>query len=70
MQVGNAKWSCPHCPKAMKRQNDLQKHIMIHTGEKPFKCDMCDYASNRKTNLQRHKRFKCVMTSKADLDIL
>ena len=33
----------------------MKKHILIHTGEKPFSCDFCAYASNQFGNLNVHK---------------
>ena len=29
---------CPHCGKLCRKPCDLKRHLMMHTGEKPFKC--------------------------------
>ena len=33
---------------------NMKKHILRHTGEKPFKCEFCAHASNQKSNLKLH----------------
>ncbi|KAH1011626.1 hypothetical protein HUJ04_000954 [Dendroctonus ponderosae] len=36
------KFFCMLCPKKFTFNNKLQRHILTHTGEKPYKCDFCD----------------------------
>ncbi|XP_051630853.1 zinc finger protein 740 isoform X2 [Manacus candei] len=32
---------CDHCFGAFRSSYHLKRHILIHTGEKPFECDLC-----------------------------
>ena len=34
--------TCEECGKVLADQTSLNRHMMIHTGEKPFKCPYCD----------------------------
>lgn len=45
---------CPTCSKAFVLGTDLKRHLLIHTGEKPFKCPHCPHRANRKGNLLVH----------------
>jgi KRAB domain-containing zinc finger protein len=40
--------------KGFSQNDNLQKHIRIHTGDKPYKCDICGKVLSRKDNLQKH----------------
>lgn len=54
---GTVPLSCEMCGKLFNgrnRRQNLQHHMMIHLGVKPFLCPICPHRSNRKGNLDLH----------------
>lgn len=49
---------CHYCNKEFTRAHHLSRHILLHTGEKPYVCtfENCTQAYNRKDSLTRHIR--------------
>ena len=58
IRLGNHQFACPVCSKVMPSAGNVRRHILIHTGEKPFKCHICKFACNVKFNLDQHIRTK------------
>ncbi|XP_064628035.1 uncharacterized protein LOC135487844 isoform X3 [Lineus longissimus] len=53
-QLKKYEQQCPHCPKKFYRRDHLRKHILVHTGEKPFACPHCTKAFTQKQSLKSH----------------
>lgn len=51
-------FGCPYCFKEMSDKANIMRHIMIHTGVKPWKCHLCDYSAIAKPTLTRHIQAK------------
>ncbi|KAM6945092.1 uncharacterized protein PEZ65_002783 [Lycodopsis pacificus] len=49
-------FQCDTCEKAFQWKSKLQRHMMIHTGEKPFTCDTCGKRFTRTASLHAHQR--------------
>ncbi|XP_061181836.1 zinc finger protein 107-like [Saccostrea echinata] len=70
-RVVNTMMKCEHCTKRFVNQVDLDKHLTLHTGERPHKCLVCHKAFNAKSFLKVHmathsseKPFKCDVCGK------
>ncbi|XP_022209702.2 zinc finger and SCAN domain-containing protein 21 [Drosophila obscura] len=57
---------CPICELQLSCASSLKRHMIIHTGLKPYKCDECDLSFSQREVLKRHmdihtgaKRHKC-----------
>ena len=48
------KFGCPFCSRKMTRPSDVKKHILTHTGEKPFTCDTCGKLFSQKGHFNEH----------------
>ncbi|KAM8916751.1 uncharacterized protein AB9W97_020797 isoform 1-T3 [Spinachia spinachia] len=47
---------CPMCLKCFPSTSKLQRHMMTHTGQRPFGCEMCGKRFRQKTHLRVHCR--------------
>lgn len=53
-KLSNKRWGCSMCFYHTVTRADMEKHIRIHTGEKPFQCLHCSRSFSQKTSLNRH----------------
>jgi len=61
LQKHQREWHCPrakclHCDKTLRigSSDKVLRHLVIHTGLKPYKCAHCNYSTERKTNCALH----------------
>ncbi|XP_050728477.1 protein bric-a-brac 2-like isoform X17 [Eriocheir sinensis] len=54
----DARYLCYLCGRGFSERTNLQRHLRIHTGVKPYRCPVCPYQSNRNGNLARHMAFR------------
>ncbi|XP_071067061.1 LOW QUALITY PROTEIN: ras-responsive element-binding protein 1 [Dasypus novemcinctus] len=57
------KITCPHCPRVFPWASSLQRHMLTHTGQKPFPCQKCDAFFSTKSNCERHQLRKHGVTN-------
>lgn len=45
---------CNVCGQNFQFKSHLARHMLKHTGERPFSCHLCSYAGSRSFHLKRH----------------
>ncbi|XP_063296223.1 zinc finger protein 770 [Pelobates fuscus] len=46
---------CERCNKVFPSRSKLERHMLVHTGQKPFPCAQCGKSFRQKTHLQIHE---------------
>lgn len=48
--------TCSICKKTLSSASSLDRHMLIHSGERPFRCRICNMAFTTNGNMHRHMR--------------
>uniref|UniRef100_A0A182VU31 C2H2-type domain-containing protein n=1 Tax=Anopheles minimus TaxID=112268 RepID=A0A182VU31_9DIPT len=48
------KHKCDQCDFATRIPGHLRRHLLVHSGSKPYACPHCDYSCNNIENLRKH----------------
>ncbi|XP_062843578.1 ras-responsive element-binding protein 1 [Trichomycterus rosablanca] len=59
------KMKCSYCPRVFPWSSSLQRHMLTHTGQKPFPCPQCDAFFSTKSNCERHLLRKHGMSNRS-----
>ncbi|CAL1274910.1 unnamed protein product [Larinioides sclopetarius] len=52
-------FGCSRCPYITTRMDNLRRHELVHTGDRPFKCTLCSRSFTQNTHLKKHIRTHC-----------
>ncbi|WAR18146.1 ZN665-like protein [Mya arenaria] len=55
---------CQFCNMEFRHMSILERHLRIHTGEKPFKCPICERGFTRNSSMKRHYLTEIKLLSK------
>ncbi|KAH6952074.1 hypothetical protein DER45DRAFT_390688 [Fusarium avenaceum] len=55
MQPEPSPLSCDHCGETFQRREHRDRHVLRHTGLKPFQCHVCSKSFSRNDTLVRHR---------------
>ncbi|XP_033943622.1 zinc finger protein 184-like [Pseudochaenichthys georgianus] len=61
-------YHCTVCSKEFPHAYKLERHELIHTGEKPYCCSICGRGFNQKGNLKTHHKVHLGLKGSSDLD--
>ncbi|XP_047433357.1 zinc finger protein 850-like [Mugil cephalus] len=61
-------YHCPVCGKEFPHAYKLERHALIHTGEKPYNCSICGRGFNQKGNLKTHYKVHLGRKGAVDFD--
>ena len=50
----NKNHTCNQCSFSCDAPSQLKRHMLVHTGEKPFACSQCKYTYNQARDLRTH----------------
>ncbi|KAK6354201.1 hypothetical protein TWF730_008613 [Orbilia blumenaviensis] len=50
----NGKFPCPYCTKTYLHAKHLKRHLLRHTGDRPYQCPLCKDCFSRSDILKRH----------------
>lgn len=53
---GNAPLNCAICSKSYRTPSKLQRHVRVHSGERPYICNLCGRRFTRSDHLKQHMK--------------
>lgn len=55
LEDGSQQFQCVLCQRIFRSVQASTYHVMVHTGEKPFRCHTCNYGFRSQANLRKHQ---------------